>query len=310
MNKYYQFVTPYLSFKGIETKPFNESYFRGIYGVTLERSKELDNVSRKVEEFVSSTNTRIDEHSLRIVALEAWSQEFNKRQMQPQGAPAQKPAAAKPNDKEVMHWFFRTSKKSWRWFGNQQELNKSKSLAILSHVLLLVLGLASTIVTSISAKIYTTFTFFENVWLIFGIILLVYAIKAKLKYESGELAKNTNYKYKQDQFGLWNPGKEKVVFKIFRWVGIISVIANIIYIWIKGSNISWLATILEVLFLGAIVFSFFMNVALFAQYTIIYLEGKNMQGTENVTLVWDPMVKKLITEEEYKKKIPFLFGSY
>ena len=310
MSTYYEFVVPYLAYKGVETKPFNEAYFRGIYGITLERSKELDNVTQKVEEFVSSTNTRIDEHDTRIAALEAWSQEFNMRQMQPQTVPVQKPVANKPNEKEVMHWFFRTSRKSWRWFGNQQELNKSKSLAILSHVLLLVLGLVSTIVTSISAKIYTTFTFFENVWLIFGIILLVYAIKAKLKYESGELAKNTNYKYKQDQFGLWNPGKERVVFKIFRWIGIISVIANIIYIWMKASNISWLATILEVLFLGAIVFSFFMNVALFAQYTIIYLEGKNMQGTENVTLVWDPIFEKLITEEEYKKKMPFLFGKY
>lgn len=310
MSVFCEFVIPYLAYKGLETKPFNEAYFRGIYGVTLERSKELDNVTQKVEEFVSTTNTRFEEQDTRIAALETLSQEFNRRQMQPQAASTQKPTVNKPNEKEAMHWFFRTSKKSWRWFGNQQELNKSKSLAILSHILLLVLGLASTIVTSISAKIYTAFTFFENVWLIFGVILLVYAIKAKLKYESGELARNTNYKYKQDQFGLWNPGKEKVIFKIFRWVGIISVIANIVYIWIKASNISWLATILEVLFLGAIVFSFFMNVALFAQYTIIYLEGKNMQGTENLILVWDPMIKKFLPEEEYKKKMPFLFGRY
>lgn len=33
-----------------------------------------------------------------------------------------------------------------------------------------------------------------------------------------------------------------------------------------------------------------------------------MAKTEKVTLVWDPMVKKIIPEEEYKKKIPFLFN--
>ena len=312
MSVYYSFVTPYVRYKGVEPSPFNEAYYRGIYGVTLERSKELDNVTQKVEEFVSSTNTKLDEHESRLASLEAMSQEFNRRQMQPQ---AQAPTASKPlannmSEKEVMHWFFRTSKKSWRWFGNQHELNKSRSLAIFSHVLLLVIGLVSTIVTSISVKIYTTFTLFENIWLIFGIILLVYAIKTKLKYESGELARNTNYKYKQDQYGLWNPGKEKVVFKIFRWLGIISVVGNIAYIWIKMSNISWIATVLEVLFLGAIMFSFFMNVTLFAQYTIIYLEGKNMKGTEQITLVWDPMIKKFLPEGEYKKKIPFLFERY
>ena len=51
MSTYYGFITPYLIYKGIETKPFNEAYFRGIYGVTLERSKELDNVSQKVDEY-------------------------------------------------------------------------------------------------------------------------------------------------------------------------------------------------------------------------------------------------------------------
>ena len=309
MSAYYGFVTPYLIYKGIETKSFNEAYFRGIYGVTLERSKELDNVSQKVAEFVSTTNAKIDEHSTRIAALEALSQEFSRRQMQPQSQPSVKPSEKK-SEKEVMHWFFRTSKKSWRWFGNQFELNKSKSLAIFSHVLLLFLGLLTTIVTSISTKTYSIFTLFENIWLIFGILLLVYAVKAKLTYESGDLAKNTNYKYEQDQFGLWNPGKEKAVFKVFRWLGIIAVIGNIIYIWNQFSNISWLATILEVLFLGSIIFSFFMNVSLFAQYTIIYLEGKNMSGTEYIKLVWDPMIKQFLVEEEYKKKMPFLYGKY
>ena len=307
MSTYYLFVTPYLIFKGVEIKPFNKSYFQGIYGVTLERSKELDNVSQKVDEFVSSTNTRIDEHSIRIAALEAWSNEFNRRQLQPQATQNQKTAPKQNSEEEVMHWFFKSSKKSWRWMGNQKEFSRARFLSVVSQLTLLSLGLISSVVTSISAKLYTTFTFFENIWLIFGIMLLAYALKAKLKYHSATLAKNNNYRYKQDQYGLWNPGKEKLIFRIFRWLGILSVVANIIYIWMNASSISWLATIFEVLFLGAIVFSFFMNVSLFAQYSIIYLEGMNMQGTEKITLVWDPVIKQLITEEEYKNKAPFLF---
>ena len=307
MATYYNFVVPYLTFKGVEIKPFNETYFKGIYGVTIERSKELDSVSQKVEEFVSLTNTRIEEHDVRLAKLEVWSQEFNRRKMEPQAVLTKKASTNQPNDKEVMHWFFRNSKKSWRWMGNKQEFNKTRSLAIFSHVLLLLIGLIASIVTSVSVKIYTTFTFFENIWMILGIFLLIYALKSRIKYESGELAKNNNYKYKQDQFGLWNPGKEKIIYRIFRWITLISIFGNIIYIWVEKSSISWLATIIEVLFLGAAVFSFFMNVSLFAQYSIIYIEGKNMKGTEYVTLVWDPFVKKLMTEEEYKQKIPYIF---
>lgn len=311
MSTYYEFVVPYLTYKGVEVKPFNESYFRGIYGVTLERSKELDNVTQKVEEFVSSTNVKLDEHSSKIAALEAWSLEFGRRQLTPQtnSQPLnqQNQQNNQMSEKEVMHWFFRNSKKSWRWMGNQKEFSKARSLSIFAQTLLLVLGFASSIVTSISVKLYTTFTFFENIWLIFGILLLAYAIKSRIRYESCSLAKNNNYKYKKDQFGLWNPGKEKIAFRVFRWIGLISVVFNIIYIWMKMSNISLLATILEILFLGAIILSFFMNVSLFAQYSIVYLEGKNMQGTEQITLVWDPIIKQFLTEEEYKTKVPFLF---
>ena len=311
MRIYYEFVAPYIKYKGIEPSPFNESYFRGIYGVTLERSKELDNVSQKVNDFVSSTNTKFDEHESRLASLEAMSIEFSKRQIEPQvpQQTIQKQKSGAKSQQEIMHWFFRNSRKSWRWFGNKYELDKSKKLAVFSHILLLILGFISTLVTSISVKLYTTFSLFENIWLIFGILLLVYALRAKLKYESSELARNNNYKYRQDQYGLWNPGKEKFVYKLFRWLSIISVVGNIIFIWMYSSNISWVATIFEVLFLGAMIFSFFMNVSLFSQYSIIYLEGKNTSGID-VTLVWDPLMKKFLTEEEYKKEMPYLFKKY
>ncbi len=312
MNTYYSFIVPYMEYKGVETSPFNENYFRSIYGITLERSKELDNVSQKVDEYVETTNVKIDEMDKRVEMLEAWTLAFNQREKQqpknPQ--PQTQQAQNKPTEKDAMNWFFRTSKKSWRWFGNEGQLRKDKGLAIFSHILLLVIGFITTIITSVSIGFYPTFTLFENVWLVFGIVLLVYASKSKIKYESGALAKNSSFKYKQDQYGLWNPGKEKVVFKIFRWIAGISIVCNIIFIWFRQSNFSLLATILEVLLLGALIFSHIMNAFLFSQYTIIYLEGRNMQNTQNVVLVWDPMIKKLIPEEEYRKKMPFLFMEY
>lgn len=309
MNTFYLFVTPYVKYKTIEYSPFNEAYYRGIFGVTLERSKELDNVTQKVDEFVYTTNTKLGEHESRLASLEALTIEFNKRQMEPsaQSSTSHNQSHSEMSEKAKREWFFRNSKKSWRWFGNQSLLNKKKTVAIVSYALLFVFGFFSSVATSLSAGFYTTFTAFENAWLICGISLLVYTIKTKLKYESKELARNTNYSYKQDQYGLWNPGKEKTIFKVLRWLAVICVIANIIYIWIRPNNLSIVATVLEIIFLGAIVFSFFANIDLFAQYTIIYLEGKSIYDSDEITLVWDPYFKKFFTEDEYRKKMSFLF---
>lgn len=307
---YYNFVKPYLVSKNIELFDYNEQYFRSIYGITIDRSNQLDNVSQKVDEIANVTNLKLDEHSLRMDSLElrldALSTEYTKYKNQV--TPVAKCSVTnKLSDKDILHRFLTTSKKSLRWFGTTSEFRKSKNLATFSHILLLAIGLFSTILTSISCGIYSTFTLFENVWLIFGTLYLTYALKSKHVYESGTLARNNSYKYTQDKFGLWTPGKEKAVFKVFRWIAAISTVANIVFIWTNATNTSWIATIFEVLMLGTIIFSFVMNVALFSQYSIIYFEGKNISDNKPVTLVWDQMLKKFVALEDYKKKMPFMF---
>lgn len=309
LNIYFVFVSKYLVFKNVETGTFNESYFRSIFGVTLERSKELDNVSEKVDSFVSSTNTKFNEYDTRISSLEAYASEFNKRivsskQVSQQNA---KSLTNQITDRAKINWFFKNCKKSWRWFGNQQDFDKSKKKAYISYFILFALGIISSLITSFSASLYTTFTLFENIWLFFNIVLLIYASKAKLKYQSVDLANNTNYKYTIDEYGLWNPGPEKKHYKVLRWLSIISVIGNIIYVWCTTSKMPWLATIFEALFLASIIFSYFMNRDLFEGYTFVYLEGPNYSHTEDIKLIWDNVSNRLDTEEEYKKHVTFLF---
>ena len=116
------------------------------------------------------------------------------------------------------------------------------------------------------------------------------------------------YKYEKDNLGMTFARKEKVVFRIFKWLAIISVVCNIICIWAgMGKSNQVLATVMEVLFLGAIVFAYFMNLNLFAQYSIIYVEGHNLTTKERVVLVLPPGAKSLMPEEEFKKKMPFFY---
>lgn len=299
MNLYHDIVSSYIGFKGIEVSGFNAEELKAIYGITQKRSDELDVVKEHYDELSEVMRAELSTLGKKVEALE------RERTVRPATAQPSKPVTA--SNQEILNRFLKTSKKSWRWFGNSKELGKNKLLLILATLTMIVFGIVSTVISSMSAGIYSTFTFLENIGLIFAVIILVYGVKAKLLYQNDELAHNSTTKYVKDKFGLSVPGKEKVVFRIFRWIAAIASILSIVFVWIKQSNLSVTATIFEVLFLASILFVRFADAALFAQYTIIYFEGTNMAKTEKVTLVWDPMVKKIIPEEEYKKKIPFLF---
>ena len=249
-----------------------------------------------IEASSQSTNKKVDELF-----------EFlkNQKQSQPNQPQAQQP---NPTKQELIQQFLKESKKSWRWFGTRSEFNKWKTLGIFSLILLLVIGLVSSIVSTICFQMYSTFTFFENLWLLFGIIYVVYASKAQLTYEVNALAANSSMKFETDRLGMKIPGKEKAVFRVFRWLAIIAVPCNVICIWAGvGKTNQVFATITELLFLGAIIFAFFMNANLFAQYSIIWVEGRNLKTKEKVVLVLPPGVKQLMTEEEFKKKMPFFY---
>ena len=226
----------------------------------------------------------------------------------PATQPQPQPSGPRVNSLSPFQQFLKQSKKSWRWFGTKAKFNKSKTLTIISLITLLIVGLVTTIVSTICFNLYSTFTFFENVWMIFGIIYLVYASKAQLTYEVNELAANSSTKYDTDQLGMKFPRKEKVVFKIFKWLAIISIPCNIIAIWagMGKSNLA-LATVMELIFLGAVIFAIFMNFNLYAQYSIIWVEGHNLTTKEKVALVLPPGAKQLMPEEEFKKFMPMLY---
>ena len=268
----------------------------------------LDDISAGQAEIlneITGVKTHVSDTDSRIAELE---QEIQKLKDKPVVQPRPVVNAPQRSEKEILQTFLKQAKKSWMWFGNNAEFRKWKMLAIISLLILLIVGLATTIVSSICFKLYSTFTLFENAWMIFGIIYLVYAAKAQRIYEVNALAANSSTKYEKDNLGMTFARKEKVVFRIFKWLAIISVVCNIIAIWAgMGKSNQVLATVMEVLFLGAIVFAYFMNLNLFAQYSIIYVEGHNLTTKERVVLVLPPGAKGLMPEEEFKKKMPFFY---
>ena len=260
-----------------------------------------------------------DERSLfeRLDSIEATGESTNKmvaqilgilQNQKPVVTTQPQPQQPKPSNQEILQQFLKQSRKSWRWFGTKAEFTKWKTLAIVSLAILLVIGFITTIISSLCFKMYNPFTLFENAWMVFSVICMVFAYKTQLIYEVNELATNSSSRYETDKLGMKFPNKEKVVFRIFRWAAIISVVANIICIWAgMGKGNQAIATIMELLFLLAIIFAFFMNLNLFAQYSIIWVEGHNLTTKEKVVLVLPPGAKQLIPEEEFRKKMPIFY---
>lgn len=268
----------------------------------------IDEISANQAEIlgeITGVKTHVSDTDVKIAALE---QEISKLKNQPATQPRPLNASSQKSNHEILQTFLKQSKKSWRWFGTKGEFTKWKTLSIISLLILLILGLATSIVSTICFEMYSTFTFFENVWMVFGIIYLVYALKAKFIYEVNALAANSSTKFITDKLGMKFPRKEKVVFRIFKWLAIISTICNIICVWAgMGKSNQVAATIMEILFLCAIIFSFFVNLNLFAQYSIILVEGHNLTTKKKVVLVLPPGEKRLMPEEEFKKKMPFFY---
>lgn len=254
---------------------------------------------------ITGVKTQVSDTDSKIAELE---KEIQKLKSMPVIQPKPIVNTQPKSDNEILQIFLKQSKKSWRWCGTRAEFNKWKILAIVSLLTLLLVGLITSIVSTVCFQMYSTFTFFENIWMICGIIYLVYATKTQLIYEVNALASSSPTKYKRDNLGMMFPKKEKLAFRIFKWLAIVSTVCNIICVWNgmgKGNQAA--ATIMEILFLGAIIFAYFMNFNLYAQYSIIWVEGHNLTTKERVVLVLPPGAKQLMLEEEFKNKMPFFY---
>lgn len=210
------------------------------------------------------------------------------------------------SDQQLLRNFVKESKKEHVWFGPMNEFNKSKVIVYVLCIALIIVGVLSTIFTSIAFKMYSTFSLFENIWLIFVCILFSYSVNAKKRMLDTDLRNHSDTVFIQDADGTWrNTNKEKKRFRWFRRISYIAVVGNIIVIWIQSKGaIAITATLLELAFAGITIGIFFAYVNLFCMYgNFILFTGRNASNTENVTLIFNVMAKKLVPYEEYKEKM-------
>ena len=153
---------------------------------------------------------------------------------------------------------------------------------------------------------YSPFTLFENIWLIFACIMFSHSVNARKKMLDSDLREHSNTVFVQDADGTWrDTNKEKKRFRWFRRISYVAVICNIIVIWFQSKgSIAITATIFELAFAGITVGLFFAYINLFCMYgNFILFTGKNASNAQTITLIFDVIGKKLAPYEEYKEKM-------
>lgn len=207
---------------------------------------------------------------------------------------------------QILKNFLKLSKKEHLWFGTTTDFNKNKKIIYILCIALIVVGIISTMLTSIALNMYSTFTLFENIWLIFVCIMFSYAVKAKKRMLDTDLMEHSNNVFIQDADGTWrDTNKEKKKYKWFRRISYIAIVGNIICLLGESKTAMAIsATMFELAFAGLSIGLVFAYINLYCMYgTFILFTGRNASKTENVTLIFDVFGNKLAPYKEYKEKL-------
>lgn len=211
---------------------------------------------------------------------------------------------------QLLKNFIKSSKNEYLWHGKREEFSKYKTIVSLLYFDLIIIGIISTIITSVTFKLYSTFSLLENIWLIFAFIMFLYAVKTKRVISDFSLKKYSDIIFIRDAYGIFEKtNKKKKKIRFFEIITCIAVIGNIISIWIQGDGeIAISAIIFELIFLCLIIVSFYSYKKLFSMYDcFILITGKNTLNTKTVKFIFDIKENKFAPYEEYKEKLKDYF---
>ena len=192
------------------------------------------------------------------------------------------------------------------WFGTHEKFNKEKMRALKLVVSSIIAMILCTVCTTKTFGIYSTFTIFENIWLLMSLFILKYVIKAKKIYLSHVYAFNTIEDFDVDADGVFRSKGNKKRYKVFLVLACIAFCSNTICAWSYSTAVAVWLSILELVCMVLSIVSFHLVDNLFLGYGPIKFTGPNENDVYDVVLIFDTLMNKLYTEEEYLKKYSFM----
>ena len=180
--------------------------------------------------------------------------------------------------------------------GNES-FNKNKKLSILLNGIMIFSIILVSIVSSFGNKLYTTFTFFEDLWIFFVFVMFFRSFKFERIYENFKHSQNSSYNFEyHDIDNVYIISKKKISYKIFYVLFYVGIVCNIINLIIcYNGALSIVSIILE---LGVGVLAFFAN-RCYDDLDFDY-DGLWYRYNDEFSIIFIYWLQKFYTQEEYE----------
>lgn len=212
----------------------------------------------------------------------------------------------KQEEDEEVNKFFYEAKKQYIWNGKLVELENLKQKLKTSSIVILLVGISITILEIIATKYYSTFSLFENIWMVFVFITLIKNNNMTKVISDKYLKSISSFMFELNEFYFYEITVEKNSYKVFKILSIISSVLSILYyiFYYKESTIiAIIIILLEIIFIiNVFIFASAKNNIQYGYMTYVKIMGKKINSNEKVTLIYNNRFKKFYPKDEYYKK--------
>lgn len=205
--------------------------------------------------------------------------------------------------------FAKGSAQAHIWLGTAQEFENKQKRALILLLSLIGVMVLSTIVTSIGFHIYSTYTFFENIYLILVVCMTIYIHGAKRVYDTATLQNRCMFTFVPTRDGIWRMGNKKTKYKVLLVLSCIGSALNIVCVFgdlLENIKLGFLIVVLE---LGVLVLSIVANhfaSDFFEDYLFVGLKARVAMPGVSQVLIYSPLENKLYTKEDFQKRFASL----
>ncbi len=200
--------------------------------------------------------------------------------------------------------FVRGSSQAHLFLDDETAFQQKKKRCTIFLLALIGVMILSTIVTTWGFYIYSTYTLFENIYLVCVVCMLVHILRAKRVYPTADLQNNCSFTFFRTREGIVLMGKRKKKYTVFLVLSCICAALNILCAWAKIitpiRGVFFIVIFELAVFILSLVANYFVSDFFFG-YTMIGLRARSATGGVQ-TIFYIPHQNTLISKEDFDSK--------
>ncbi len=209
------------------------------------------------------------------------------------------------SDKNSFIQFIKSSRKENIWFGLLDNFTRKRKIIIILYFSIIIASIISLILTSSFLKMYSTFTFLENIGFIFLMYMFSHIIRCQVRIPSYKMEDLSDMIYEFDVDGIArNTLEYKKTYKWTRYILYGGAVGNIICLWTLSSpGLAVLGTIFELILIALTIVTTYLYHDFKENYEFfVVISGNTIYNVEPIILVYDLLRNQVLTQEDFNKK--------